>query len=116
MASLGVAENDAVAPRDRNVFDDGLTATLFGRGLTVTDTVPDALPPFLEHVTVIVALPSPVEIISPPETVATDVLPLDQLQVAPDMVLPLASLAVAVRLAVAPMDESVVDEGLTATL
>ena len=85
LASLGVTVIDALSTFDQNVIDEGLTATLFGRGRTDTDTVPVAVPPFLVAVTVIVAVPSPVVVILPPEvTVATDELLLDQLMVAPD--------------------------------
>ena len=81
---------DARSFRDLNVFDDGLISTLVGRCLTVTDTVADARLSFLYAVTVIVAVPSPVEVTLPSEeTVATDVLLLDQLKVAPDTMYPL---------------------------
>ena len=94
----------------------GFNSTLLGRWLTVTDTVPEALPPFLLAVTVIVAVPSPLATTCPPDTDATDVESLVQLMVAPDTILPLASLAVVEILSLSLIDQNVIDDGLTSTL
>ena len=117
LASLGEADRLAVAPMDESVIDDGLTATLATRWATDTGTSFVAVPPFAEHVTVIVTWPLEFAVTRPPEvTDAADPVPFVHVQVAPDTALPLASLGEAVRLAVAPMDESVIDDGLTDTL
>ncbi|MDD9948212.1 MAG: hypothetical protein OXU48_01615 [candidate division Zixibacteria bacterium] len=67
--------------------------------------------------TVIEAVPLPIAVTKPSDdTVATVASLLDHAMVAPDMAEPLVSFGMAVRLSVAPMDESVVDAGLTSTL
>ena len=72
--------------------------------------------PSLLAVAVIEATPSPLATTCPPDTDATDVLLLDQLMVAPDTILPLASLTEVEILALSLMDQNVIVDGLTSTL
>ena len=100
-ASLTVAASVTVSPTDVKVlvFGDSVTVE------AVCDTVTVAVPLAEPDVAVIVALPSATEVTSPADdTVAADEFDVPHVTVAPDMVLPTASLTVAASVAVSPND------------
>src|SRR5438093_163346 len=111
LASFGVAVSCTVCP----------TPTLAGDGLTVTEatgatvTVTSEVPLCPSQVAVIVAVPATLPVTRPLAlTVATVVLPLDQVTTRPDNGLPFASFGVAVSCTVCPAS-TLAGDGLTVT-
>src|SRR6266487_5381529 len=110
-ASFGVAESCCVCPTNR-LADVGLTAT---DATGTLDTVTAAVPVCPSLAAVIVAAPALTPVTRPlAATVATAVLPLDQLTVRPVNGLPFASFGVAASCTVCPTDTPA-DVGLTTT-
>jgi len=112
-ASLTVALSVAVSPTDAKVFVLGDNATLDATWVTVTEADPLAEP----DVAVIVADPVATDVTRPADdTVATVVSEDAHVTVAPEMVVPAASLTVALSVAVSPTDAKASVLGDNATL
>src|SRR5439155_13297291 len=110
-ASFGVAASCTVCPTD-TLADVGLTAT---DATGTLDTVTAAVPLFPSLAAVIVAAPALTPVTIPlADTVATPLLPLDQVTVRPVSGLPLASFGVAASCTACPTD-TLADAGLTLT-
>src|SRR5438034_1374752 len=110
-ASFGVAASCTVCPTD-TLADVGLTAT---DATGTLDTVTAAVPLFPSLAAVIVAAPGLTPVTIPlADTVATPLLPLDQVTVRPVSGLPLASFGVAASCTVCPTD-TLAEAGLTLT-
>jgi len=100
-ASLPVATREAVSPIDVKLRLVGDKVSDIATWLTVAVAVPLTDP----DVAVMVAVPLPTAVTSPAEeTVTIDASDVAQVTVAPEMMFPPASLTVAVREAVSPID------------
>ena len=100
-ASLTVATRVVVSPSDWKVKEFGDSSTTAATWLTIAVAVALADP----DVAVMVAVPSVTAVTSPAEeTVTIDASDVAQVTVAPEMMFPPASLTVAVREAVSPIE------------